>query len=205
MPLSKQVLSRLAAASMALGASAAAATLEVPSDVLAEWVEDDLRRSPPLTPLRAVDSADRAATRTRTTVGALWSSAKERVEALVQRMARDDSLEVRIGAAAGLGRMIELASPVERVELVCRWTLADDARERVALARALSLPTPVFVADLVVSELARDADHEVRAAAARALRTHFRADPERFARLASELMSDPHPSVRSAAQEPTLT
>ncbi len=191
-------------ASMALGASAAASTLEVPAEVLAEWVADDLRRSPPLTPLQAVDSADRAATRTRKTVGALWASAKERVEALVQRMARDGSLEVRIGAAAGLGRMLELSSPVERVELVCRWTLADDARERIALARALALPTPVFVADLVVAELARDADHEVRAAAARALSMHFATDPERFAAIARQLSEDPHPLVRSAARESAL-
>lgn len=205
MPLTKRVLSRLAAASMALGATAVGATLEVPADVLAEWVEDDLRRSPPLTPLQAVRNADRSATRTRATVGALWSSAKQRVEALVQRMARDDSLEVRIGAAAGLGRMLELASPVERVELVCRWTLTRDARERVALARALALPTPVFVADLVIAELGRDEDHEVRAAAARALRTHFRTDPARFAKLASQLIDDPHPVVRSAARESALT
>ena len=205
MPLSKQVLSRLAAASMALGATAVGATLEVPAEVLAEWVGDDLRRGPPLTPLQAVHTADRCATRTRVTVGALWSSARERVEALVQRMARDGSLEVRIGAAAGLGRMLELSSPVERVELVCRWTLAEDARERVAVARALALPTPVFVADLVVAQLARDTEHEVRAAVSRALRTHFRTDPSRFAKLASELLDDPHPAVRSAARESALT
>lgn len=204
MPLPKQVLSRLAAASMALGATAAAATMEVPAEVLAKWVEDDLRRSPPLTPLQAVDSADRAATRTRAAVGALWSSAKERAEALLQRMARDDSPHVRIGAAAGLGRMLELSSPVERVELVCRWTLAEHVRERVALARALALPTPVFVADLVVAELARDADHEVRAAAARAVRTHFRSDPQRFAQLAARLLDDPQDAVRVAARESAL-
>ena len=61
-----------------------------------------------------------------------------------------------------------------------------------------------FVADLVVAELARDADHEVRAAAARAVTMHFATDPERFMAIARQLVDDPHPAVRSAAREPTL-
>ncbi|HMJ16300.1 MAG TPA: HEAT repeat domain-containing protein [Polyangiaceae bacterium] len=173
----------------------------MPTEVLAEWVEEDLKRSPPVTPLQAVDSADRAATRTRLTVGALWPRAKERVEALVQRLARDPAPGVRIGAAAGLARMLELAPPLERIELVCRWTVSEDVYDRLAVARALALPTPVFVADLVIAQLARDADHEVRAATVGALRTHFHSDPQTFARLAEELAGDAELAVRLAARD----
>jgi len=202
MPLPKSMLSRLAAASLTLGATAAGSSFATfPEEVLADWVEGELKKRTNTTPLQIVSTADRAAARTRVTVSALWPQAKERVEALVKSLAQSDAVAIRIGAAAGLGRILELASPVERVELVCRWTVSENRHERIAVARALALPTPVFVADLVIAELARDPDAEVRATVIGALRTHFQRDPESFARVTADLTNDVEPAVRRAARE----
>ena len=131
----------------------------------------------------------------------LWLRAKEDGEALLRGLARDESAAMRIGAAAALGRIIELASPIERIELVCRWTVSEDRSERTAIARALGLPTPVFVADLAIAELAKDPVPEVRAAVIRAVRNHFDEDAALFARVAASLVRDPELSVRKAAGE----
>jgi len=204
MTLRKCFLSRLAAASLALGAGttsvASAASPTLSADILAEWVEVELEADPESTPLSAVNCADRAATRARVLIGNLWPSAKASGEGLVRELAREPSATSRIAAAAALGRILELSTPAERIEIVCRWTVADDPGERMAIARALSLPTPVFVADLAILELSRDPSAEVRAAAVGAIRGHFRVDPLNFARVATELASDADPSVRRAAQ-----
>jgi len=204
MALRKCFLSRLAAASLALGATATsvanAASPTLSADILAEWVEVELEDDPESTPLAAVNCADRAAARARVLIGHLWPAAKEAGESLVRELAREPAAPSRIAAAAALGRILELSTPAERIEIVCRWTVADDAGERMAIARALALPTPVFVADLAILELSRDASPEVRAATVGAIRSHFRIDPPSFARVASDLAGDADPAVRRAAQ-----
>jgi HEAT repeat protein len=195
MDLKHRILGGVAAASLAFSASL------LPPELVADWVEADLDYEPEITPLSAVESADRAAGRARVAVATAWQRSKEQGEALVKTWTRDESRAVRIGAAAALGRILELASPVERIELVCRWAMSEAACERTALARALGLATPVFVADLAIAELARDASAEVRVAVLRALHTHFHEDPETFARLHAELCEDPEPGVRRAARQ----
>lgn len=202
MAIRRRLLTRLAAAvTLALGTgTAGTAFAALPEEVLAEWVEAELENEPE-TPLRAVSNADRAAARAQAIVTSLWMRNKEDGEALLRGMARHESAAVRIGAAAALGRTIELISPIERIELVCRWTVSEDAFDRTAIARALGLPTPVFVADLAIAELAKDPVPEVRAAVMRAVRNHFDEDVDVFARMVADLKRDPELTVRKAAGE----
>jgi hypothetical protein len=202
MAIQRRLLTRLAAAvTLALGTGTAGSALAaLPEEVLAEWVEAELENEPE-TPLRAVSNADRAAARAQAIVTSLWMRQKEDGEALLRELARNRSGAVRIGAAAALGKIIELASPIERIELVCRWTVSEDAFERTAIARALGLPTPVFVADLAIAELAKDPVSEVRAAVIRAVKNHYNEDEAAFDRVAADLTRDPELSVRRAAAE----
>jgi hypothetical protein len=206
MAIQRRLLTRLAAAvTLALGTgSAGSALAALPEEVLAEWVEAELENEPE-TPLRAVSKADRAAARAQAIVTSLWMRQKEDGEALLRELARNSSGAVRIGAAAALGKIIELASPIERIELVCRWTVSDDAFERTAIARALGLRTAVFVADLAIAELAKDPVPEVRAAVVRAVKNHYSEDEAVFGRVAAGLIGDSELGVRRAAAELLVT
>jgi hypothetical protein len=202
MAIQRRLLTRLAAAvTLAIGTGTAGGALAaLPEEVLADWVEAELENEPE-TPLRAVSNADRAAARAQAIVTSLWLRKKDDGESLLQTLSRHESAAVRIGAAAALGKIIELASPFERVELVCRWTISEDPFERTAVARALGLPTPVLVADLAIAELSHDPVPEVRAAVIRAIKNHFHEDPALFAQMVSELAVDSEPAVRRAALE----
>jgi hypothetical protein len=197
MVLGTRLLNRLAAASLALGSCGS-----LPCDALADWVEAERGNEPETTPLEAVSSAGRLAAGARAAVTAFWSKSHEASETFVTQLASGDST-MRIAAAAALGQVLELASPMERIEIVCRWTVAEDARQRLSVARALALPIQAFVTDLAIGVLSRDANAEVRVAAARAARIHARADPGGFAQILAQLSSDPVPSVRAAAREGT--
>jgi hypothetical protein len=89
---------------------------------------------------------------------------------------------------------------MERIEIVCRWVVSEDVRQRLAIARALALPTRVFVADLALGELSRDESAEVRAAAARAARVHAQTEPDGFGAILAALSRDPVGAVRAAAE-----
>jgi HEAT repeat protein len=197
----RRKLSRFAAAaSLALGTGAGALFSPLPAEVLAEWVEDEFEQQGE-TPLRAVSMADRAVVHAQATAASLWLGARLDGETFIKRLARDESAAVRIGAAAALGRILDLAPPLERIELTCRWTLSEEARERTAIARALALPTPVFVADLAITTLAHDPVAEVRAAVVRAVKSHFHEDPQGFARVANKLAKDRDLAVRRTAAD----
>src|SRR5688500_8768453 len=196
MLLGTRFLNRLAAASFALGSCAG-----LPADTLADWVEDELDDEPNTTPLDAVNNAGRMAAGARAAVAAFWPKSHEASEVFVTQLLEQKSLALRIAAAAALGQVLELASPMERIEIVCRWTVAESAAERLTVARALSLPIQAFVTDLAIGVLSRDANAEVRVAAARAARTHARVDPHGFAQILAQLASDPVLSVRAAARE----
>lgn len=198
MMLGTGLLNRLAAASLALGSCG---TLS--SDALAGWVEAELEKEPKTTPLEAVNTAGRLAAGARATAAELWTKSHEASERFVAQLAQADSGPARVAAAAALGRVLELATPMERIEIVCRWTVAEAACERLAVARALALPTRVFVADLAIGELARDPSPDVRAAAARAAQAHAPSDPRGFARILADLAQDPARVVRSAARDVT--
>jgi hypothetical protein len=196
MVLGTRLLKRLAAASLALGSCGG-----LPSDALADWVEAERSNEPETTPLEAVSTAGRLAAGARAAVAAFWSKSHEAGEAFVTQLASGDSAALRIAAAAALGQVLELASPMERIEIVCRWTVAEDARQRLSVARALALPIQAFVTDLAIGVLSRDANADVRVAAARAARTHARTDPSGFAQILAQLSTDPDLSVRAAARE----
>ena len=196
MLLGTRFLNRLAAASFALGSCGS-----LPADTLADWVEDELDDEPNTTPLDAVNNAGRMAAGARAAVAAFWPKSHDASEVFVTQLLEQKSLALRIAAAAALGQVLELASPMERIEIVCRWTVAESAAERLTVARALSLPTRVFVADLAIGELAQDPNPDVRAAAARAARSHAQSDPDGFEQILSELSQDPERVVRAAARQ----
>lgn len=120
--------------------------------------------------------------------------------ALLRDLARDDSSHVRSAAAMGLSRTLERAAPSRRIEIVCEWALSSNTQDRAAVAQALSAPTPVFVTDLVVEQLAADPDPGVRALALEAAATHFHQAPGTYRRLAVEHLADDEPVVRRAAE-----
>lgn len=121
--------------------------------------------------------------------------------ALLRDLARDESSHVRSAAALGLSRTLERAAPSRRIEIVCEWALASSVRERAALAQALAAPTPVFVTDLVVEQLAADSDPAVRALALEAAAAHFHQAPGTYRRLAVEHLADREHAVRRAAED----
>jgi ABC-type thiamine transport system ATPase subunit len=107
---------------------------------------------------------------------------------------------VRVNAAVALARAIERASAPERIDLVCTWALSSDKDERLALARALTWSTPVFVADLVLEQLAADDHIAVRAAALAAVAKHFHEDSSAYVRIVSKCVDDPDANVQRLAR-----
>jgi len=144
---------------------------------------------------RAVVCAQAAAT-----MGSLWPSASAEAAEELRRLARDVSDHVRVNAAVGLARAIERASAPERIDLVCTWALSPDKDERLALARALTWSTPVFVADLVLEQLADDEHTAVRAAALAAVAKHFHENSSAYVRIVSKCIDDPDPTVQKLAR-----
>jgi HEAT repeat protein len=118
----------------------------------------------------------------------------------LRRLARDTSDSVRVSAAVGLARAIERASAPARIDLVCTWALSEDRDERLALARALTWSTPVFVADLVLEQLAADNSTAVRAAALAAVAKHFHEDSATYVRVVSKCLEDPDRNVQKLAR-----
>jgi hypothetical protein len=117
----------------------------------------------------------------------------------VRQLASDPSARVRHAAAKGLSVLLEGASPIDRVELVCQWTVSSLATERAAIARALRGRTRVLVADLAIEQLALDTDAHVRLGAVRAAAAHFGESSDLYRKLARGLTSDPSRLVRRAA------
>jgi hypothetical protein len=114
----------------------------------------------------------------------------------LRKLANDRSPTVRVAAAVGLARAIERATAPDRIDLVCTWALSTETEERLALARALTWATPVFVADLVLEQLACDTSPAVRAAALAAAARHFHEDSTVYERLVRSCIDDPDLSVR---------
>ena len=137
------------------------------------------------------------------TVGAmssLWPNLTTQAGDELRRLARDSSDTVRVSAAVGLARAIERASAPERIDLVCTWALSEDRDERLALARALTWSTPVFVADLVLEQLAADSNTAVRAAALVAVAKHFHEDSSTYVRIVSKCLEDEDRNVQKLAR-----
>ncbi|HVJ19053.1 MAG TPA: hypothetical protein VM686_26720 [Polyangiaceae bacterium] len=204
----QRLLRHLVALSIAFGAgSASAAELaELPSEVLSDLVSEveqsDTDTDTKLSVLKLLSSDVRGDVRASVAeaAGHLWPDNKEDSLALVRALAQDGSTKVRAAAANGLTRMLYLASPAERVEVVCTFAVADAPAERLALARALSSHVPVLVADLALEQLANDDEPEIRAAAVRAALQRIDEAPATYRRLAAERIADPDRNVRRAAK-----
>jgi HEAT repeat protein len=132
-------------------------------------------------------------------MGNAWPSPTPSASDELRRLARDTSDHVRISAAVGLARAIERANAPERIDLVCTWALSDDVDERLALARALTWSTPVFVADLVLEQLAGDRSAAVRGAALAAVARHFHENSAAYSHIVSQCLDDADTNVRRLA------
>jgi len=133
-------------------------------------------------------------------MGSPWPNPSTAAGDELRRLARDTSDSVRVSAAVGLARAIERASAPERIDLVCTWALSEDRDERLALARALTWSTPVFVADLVLEQLAADSTIAVRAAALVAVAKHFHEDSSTYVRIVSKCLEDQDRNVQKLAR-----
>lgn len=203
-----QAMARMTALSFLLSAgSAGAASLrDLPTEVLCELI-DDAEAADPGQPERtrifSVLTADeRPAVRAQVAeaMGSLWPGPGVGATDELRRLARDTSDNVRVSAAVGLARAIERASAPERIDLVCTWALSAHIDERLALARALTWSTPVFVADLVLEQLATDESAAVRAAALVAVAKHFHENSSAYADIVGRCLDDTDVNVQRLAR-----
>jgi HEAT repeat protein len=199
---------RLTALSFVLtaGTAGAASLRDMSTEVLCDPI-DDAELSEPHAPARArllsALTKDQGATvraEVAAAMGSLWPNPGEAAAEELRRLARDVSDNVRVSAAVGLARAIERASAPERIDLVCTWALSPDRDERLALARALTWSTPVFVADLVLEQLAEDESTAVRAAALAAVAKHFHEDSTAYVRIVSKCVDDADVNVQRLAR-----
>lgn len=119
---------------------------------------------------------------------------------VLSALCNDPSARVRAAVGRGLAQVIERASPPDRIELISAWTTSQDPHRRTAIARALSAPTPMFVTDLAIEQLAADPVAEVRVAALEAAAAHFAQAPAVYAAIAQACSEDDDPGVRYAAR-----
>lgn|GEM_PF-2559453 len=203
-----RTVARMTALSLVLtaGTAGAASLRNLPTEVLCDLI-DDAEAAETNQPERArvlslLTEDERAAVRAQVAaaMGSLWPNAGRDAGEELRRLARDASDNVRVSAAVGLARAIERASAPERIDLVCTWALSEHRDERLALARALTWSTPVFVADLVLEQLAADDSTAVRAAALAAVAKHFHEDSSAYVRIVSKCLEDSDPNVQKLAR-----
>jgi hypothetical protein len=208
----QKLLRHLALASISLtsGAGMASAALgEIPVDVASDLIDE-------------IDENDRAGWNVHDRIGALtllthdprpvvrarvarsartlWDSAPDEALQLVRQLLQDPEPEVALAAGSALEHLIDRASPARRIEIVCDLTVSAEEPERIAIARALSRPTPLFVTDIAITELSRDTNPEVRALALSAAERHFREAPGEYRALGLVGAADSDAGVRAAAR-----
>ena len=207
--LEQGLLKHLAAAAIALSAGCydpAEDLARIPSKVLDEVVDDiedaEWERGDRLRLLTLLSHDRRVAVRARVAQHAagLWSDSQGEIESLLQRLAADEAHTVRDAAANSFEQVLSQAPPVDRIRLVAEWATSEVRGQRRALARALRASTPVFIGDLAIEQLIRDASPAVRAYAAQALASHFEEDPRGYRQLAIELAADPVRRIRRGAR-----
>jgi hypothetical protein len=209
MPQSRpRSVARMTALSLVLtaGTAGAASLRDLPTEVLCDLIDDaeaaDTEQPERARLLSLLTDDERAAVRAQVAaaMGNLWPNAAADASDELRRLARDASDNVRVSAAVGLARAIERASAPERIDLVCTWALSEHRDERLALARALTWSTPVFVADLVLEQLAADDSTAVRAASLAAVAKHFHEDSSAYVRIVSKCLEDSDPNVQKLAR-----
>jgi hypothetical protein len=199
---------RMTALSLVLTAGTAGATSlsELPTEVLCELIDDAERTAQSRPQMARVlsllldDKREAVRAQVAQAMGSLWPQPMGDAAGELRRLSRDESDSVRVSAAVGLARAIERATAPERIDLVCTWALSDNPDERLALARALTWSTPVFVADLVLEQLASDQTPAVRAAALAAVAKHFHENSTTYSQIVMQCAGDPDPNVQKLAR-----
>jgi HEAT repeat protein len=203
-----RTMARMTALSLVLtaGTAGAASLRDLPTEVLCDLIDDSdaaETEHPDRERVLSLLTDDQRATlraQVAAAMGSLWPNAGPDAADELRRLARDTSDNVRVSAAVGLARAIERASAPERIDLVCTWALSPEKDERLALARALTWSTPVFVADLVLEQLAADDSVAVRAAALAAVAKHFHEDSSAYVRIVSKCIEDSDANVQRLAR-----
>jgi HEAT repeat protein len=203
-----RTVARMTALSLLLtaGTAGAASLRDLPTEVLCDLIDEaeapETEHPERARVLSLLTEDERAAVRAEVAaaMGSLWPNASAEVTDELRRLARDASDNVRVSAAVGLARAIERASAPERIDLVCTWALSEHRDERLALARALTWSTPVFVADLVLEQLAADDSTAVRAAALAAVAKHFHENSSAYVRIVSQCLDDADVHVQKLAR-----
>jgi hypothetical protein len=107
---------------------------------------------------------------------------------------------VRAGAIRTLANLLDLASPVQRIELVCQWVLSANASERAAIGAALCSGVRVLAIDFAIDLLAHDPEPEVRLIAGLAAAQRLPEAPDAYERILETLTADTDHQVKSVAQ-----
>lgn len=203
-----RTVARMTALSLVLtaGTAGAASLRDLPTEVLCDLIDDaeapETEHPERARVLSLLTEDQRATVRAQVAaaMGSLWPNAGAEATDELRRLARDTSDNVRVSAAVGLARAIERASAPERIDLVCTWAVSEHRDERLALARALTWSTPVFVADLVLEQLAADDSTAVRAAALAAVAKHFHENSTVYVRIVSQCLDDSDVNVQKLAR-----
>ncbi|HET9956754.1 MAG TPA: HEAT repeat domain-containing protein [Polyangiaceae bacterium] len=150
--------------------------------------------------LLSTDPRPRVRARVARNLGALAKIAPSRSLSLIERLARDESVRVRVAAAEGLERALAVMHPGQRIELLCQWATANQPNQREVLARALLNHVHTPVSDFVIDTLATDERPHTRLHAARAAAQHYSRSPAQYAETLSRLARDADARVARAAR-----
>jgi hypothetical protein len=208
MPKSAQVLKQLVALSIAASCgllNPASSLLRIPRELVEGAIgeaDETLPAEERRRVLELLSHDPRATVRARLAevVVRLWPEPRVESQEVLRKLAHDESATVRSAAGRALRSLIESVAPIARLELVCRWAVAEASAERVAAADALRSSVPVFASDLVLEQLALDAEPTVRRAALEAIARRFHENRDLYGRLVGDLSRDDDPGVQLRAQ-----
>lgn len=171
--------------------------------LVAEAERGDLGMSARASVLRrlALSPSREIRARVAAAAGALGREEPEAGLALLRQLSHDATAAVRAAAARGLAHLISHAPHRARCAVESAWATADAADERIALARALGMAAPDWLTDLVLAELAADANAPVRRAALQAARAQLARNPAAYVQLAITHSADPDRRVRKSSRQ----
>ena len=172
--ISQAVIKRLAilAAALAMGVAPNPADLEaVPEEVIGELLDenllDDMEDADREALLRLLSLDPRPEVRLRVahTFAVQVSDVSPQVEMALARLAADGFAPVRQAAWSSFHRLLAKLDGIERLRLLCEWSLSSEAQRRAAVAFALQHGIDSPFADAATTLLGGDPDPEVRALA----------------------------------------
>jgi len=128
--------------------------------------------------------------------GRAWSD----FEPVLEKLARDESPEVKGALATTVANWLSLADHFTASRVVLEWASSEMKAMRRIMARALGLGFQALGADLALECLARDRDPAVRRDTIRTIANRFVENPDLYARILSGLATDSSRSVRKTAR-----